>query len=151
MSVVSASLPSTNSSSLPQSLTAAAVESEEHNHRLTTFWKSVIIALTIAGILVTMNQVFFWNLFNMAVLTNAFLYMLTACFVPIVFIVQPLRKATAGERPGVPWYDVLFLLAFMGCAGFFAFHGVDIAEFGWAFVSPASATVISYIFWALIV
>ncbi|WIV43947.1 MULTISPECIES: TRAP transporter permease [Glutamicibacter] len=151
MSVVSASLPSTNSSSLPQSLTAAAVESEEHNHRLTTFWKSVIIALTIAGILVTMNQVFFWNLFNMAVLTNAFLYMLTACFVPIVFIVQPLRKATGGERPGVPWYDVLFLLAFMGCAGFFAFHGVDIAEFGWAFVSPASATVISYIFWALIV
>ncbi|MEU5839815.1 TRAP transporter permease [Streptomyces diacarni] len=168
MSVSSASLSETTSESALESLADASAEADEHNYRLTGFWKAVIVTLTVAGIMLTMNQVFFWNLFDVAVLTNAFLYMLTACFVPIVFIVQPLRKvssrraegrrpnelmqeATAGERPGVPWYDVVLMLAFMGCALFFAFHGVDIAEFGWAFVAPISATIVSYVFWALIV
>lgn len=153
MSVASTPLPSAPSTA-SQPLAAAPGEAEDRNFRLTPFWKSVVIALTVAGILVTLNQVFFWNLFNVAVLTNAFLYLLAACFVPIVFIVQPLRKPGAPgaeARRGVPWYDVAFMLLFMGCALFFAFHGVDIAEFGWAFVAPASATAISYVFWALIV
>lgn len=50
------------------------------------------MVLTVAGILLTMNQVFFWNLGGLAVLTNSFLYLLVACFVPVVFIVTPLRK-----------------------------------------------------------
>lgn len=169
MSVIPASNPAvSHSTPTPDSLAAASAEADEHNGRLTGFWKSVIVALTIAGILLTMNQVFFWNLFNISVLTNSFLYMLTACFVPIVFIVQPLRKvstrraegrrpndvmrdATTGQRPGVPWYDVVFIFSFIGCTAYFAFHGVDIAEFGWAFISPVTATIISYVFWALIV
>ena len=63
----------------------------DHNPRLTPLWRVVIIVLTVAGILLTMNQVFFWNLGDLAVLTNSFLYLLMACFVPIVFIVNPLR------------------------------------------------------------
>ena len=149
-------------------LLSASGEADDHNIRLTLFWKVVIVALTTLGILLTMNQVFFWNLFDMAMLTNSFLYLLTACFLPIVLIVQPLRKvsktraegrrpneeiveATAGQRPGVPWYDVLLILTYLGCAVYFAVNGVNIAEFGWSFVSPITATVISYVFWLLVV
>jgi TRAP transporter 4TM/12TM fusion protein len=140
----------------------------DHNPRLTPFWKGVIIALTVAGILLTMNQVFFWNLFDLSLLTGAFLYLLMAAFLPIVLIVQPLRKqpispAVVGEAHpedrqapaqhatrGVPWYDVLLLLIFIGCSIYFAMNSVNIANYGWAFVSPPTATVLSYVVWLLV-
>lgn len=149
-------------------LLPASAEADDHNIRLTPFWKIVIVSLTLFGIMLTMNQVFFWNLFDLAVLTNSFLYLLTASFLPIVLIVQPIRKvrrtrpeglrsndeledANCGQNPGVPWYDVLLILLFVGCAAYFASNGVNIAEFGWAFVAPVGATVLSYLFWLLVV
>ncbi|HEY4616015.1 MAG TPA: TRAP transporter permease, partial [Citricoccus sp.] len=137
----------------------------ERNPRLTPGWTAAVVVLTVAGILLTMNQVFFWNLGGLAVLTNSFLYLLVACFVPVVFIVTPLRKpadatvtsALPGpggpERParrGVPWYDVALIALTLTVCGYFAAHGVQIKEFGWEYVAPPSATVLSVVFWALI-
>lgn len=154
---------------LPESVPPASPAVGENNPRLTPFWKSVIIVLTILGVLLTMNQVFFWNLFGLAVLTNSFLYLLAACFLPIVLIVHPLRKAAtahadpgqasepdssqpgSSQGPGVPWYDVALILLFIGSAAYFSVNGVNIAEYGWAFVSPVTATVFSYVFWVLVV
>ena len=77
-----------------------------------------MIVLTVVGVLLTMNQVFFWNVGGVTIPTNSFLYLLIAVFVPIVFIVTPIRKRAPGsaarQRRGVPWYDVLLLLAVMG-------------------------------------
>lgn len=146
----------------------ASVEGSAHNPRLTLFWRIVIVALTVFGIVLTMNQVFFWNLFDLTLLTNSFLYLITASFVPIVLIVQPIGKvrqkraegerpyqeiedATRGQRLGVPWYDVALILAFVACAVYFSANGVNISEFGWAYVAPATATVASFLFWAIMV
>lgn len=130
------------------------ITAESENPRLTRFWKSVVIILTLLGLILTMNQVFFWNLFGVTLLTNTFLYLLVMFFVPILFIVMPAKRSVAihdDEGPvGVPWYDVVLLMAFMSCAAYFAWHGVDIHEYGWAFVAPVSATVVSVIFWGLI-
>ena len=83
--------------------------------RLTPFWRSLVIVLTVVGVLLTMNQVFFWNVGGVTIPTNSFLYLLIAVFVPIVFIVTPIRKHAPGsaarQRRGVPWYDVLLVLA----------------------------------------
>lgn len=128
-----------------------ATENDPVNARLTAPWRTVIVSLTVLGLLITMNQVFFWNLFDLAVLTNSFLYLLSVCFLPIVLIVQPLRKTPhAWAKPGVPWYDVVLLLIFIGSGVYFAVNGVNIAEYGWAFVSPVTATVLSYVFWLLV-
>src|SRR5699024_7785666 len=107
----------------------------------------------------------FWNLGGLAVLTNSFLYLLVACFVPVVFIVTPLRKpadaaATSAppgprrpgrpERRGVPWYDVALIALTLTVCGYFAANGVQIKEYGWEYVAPPLATVLSVVFWALI-
>ena len=123
--------------------------------RLTPFWRTTLIVLTVVGILLTMNQVFFWNVGGVTVPTNSFLYLLIAVFVPIVFIVTPVRKHVTGEgaapvRRGVPWYDVLLILAVVGTSVYFAVHGIEIQEYGWQFMAPTLATVLSFVFWALI-
>lgn len=82
------SLESPNEDDMQQLIATTATR----NHRLTRFWSAVVIVLTVVGILLSMNQVFFWNLGGLAILTNAYLYLLLACFLPIVFIVWPLRK-----------------------------------------------------------
>ena len=148
---------------------------QDRNPRLTPLWRVIIIALTVAGILLTMNQVFFWNLGDLAVLTNTFLYLLIACFVPLVFVVTPLRKRTEPEGAvdiadssgasgssvvhatgpdadsrGVPWYDVLLILVTLATCGYFAVNGVQIQEYGWQFIAPPVATVLSFVFWLII-
>lgn len=152
----------------PTELTPASVENVEVNTRLTPFWKGAVVALALLGIVLTMNQVFFWNLFGLTLLTNSFLYLLCACFLPIVLIVQPLRKvtpqrsegsrppevqsrasATAG-RPGVPVYDVILILALMVMSVYFAYYGEEITAHGWSFIAPTLATVFSFLYWALI-
>lgn len=140
-----------DSLAVPQAGAAGDTENDPVNARLTTPWRIVIVVLTLLGLLITMNQVFFWNLFDLAVLTNSFLYLLSVCFLPIVLIVQPLRKTPqAWAKPGVPWYDVVLLLIFIGSGIYFAVNGINIAEYGWAFVSPVTATVLSYVFWLLV-
>ncbi|HBH55706.1 MAG TPA: C4-dicarboxylate ABC transporter [Kocuria sp.] len=122
--------------------------------RLTPFWRSLVIVLTVVGVLLTMNQVFFWNVGGVTIPTNSFLYLLIAVFVPIVFIVTPLRKHAPGsaarQRRGVPWYDVLLVLAVVGTSVYFAVHGIEIQEYGWQYMAPTLATVLSFVFWALI-
>lgn len=150
-------------------LAPASVENVDVNARLTPFWQAVIVGLTILGILLTMNQVFFWNLFGISLLTNSFLYMLCAFFLPIVLIVQPLWKvqpkrpegsrppseqanaSAASGRPGVPIYDVglILLLVVMSC--YFALHGEEITAHGWTFIAPQIATVFSFLYWVLII
>lgn len=143
------------------------------NPRLTHFWSVVVIALTVIGVLLSMNQVFFWNLGGLAILTNSYLYLLLACFLPIVFIVWPLHKtkdpesegedgaeaagqaessptAQARPRTGVPWYDCLVVVATILTCGYFALNGVEIQEYGWEFIAPTTATVLSFVLWLVV-
>ncbi|MEW1964856.1 TRAP transporter permease [Micrococcus sp. NPDC078436] len=154
---------------------ANAVTSQ--NPRLTPFWIAVTVVLTVLGVLVTMNQVFFWRLGGVTLLQNAFLYLLLACFLPIVFIMTPAVKPKTrqddvaegtppgtgalrileaegmlqAQRRGVPLYDVVLMLLVVASCLYFAVNGVDIQQYGWEWNSPTIATVLAVVFWALIV
>lgn len=146
-----------------------------HNPRLTPFWSVLTVVLTVLGVLVTMNQVFFWNLGGVSLLQNSFLYLLLACFLPIVFIVTPGTKKRVKRRDpafapppgegalpimeasdttrsprGVPFVDVVLMVLMAVCCLYFAANGVDIQEYGWEWNSPVVATVLSVVFWVLI-
>lgn len=137
---------------------------EPPNLRLTLFWKVITGVLTVIGILVTMNQVFFWQLFGLSIPTNSFLYLLGAAFFPIVFIVFPLWKArdksngqdgpghvgNRDSRTGVPFYDVILAVLISGVSVWFASHGNDISYFGWSMVAPTTATVLGIVYWTFI-
>ncbi len=108
-----------------------------------------MIAATLAGIGLTMNQVFFWQLGGLSIPTNSFLYLLLMVFLPLVFIAWPVTAHSGGER-GVPWYDILLIVVTAGTCLYFALHGIDIQEFGWEYVPPAEATVLSFVLWFVV-
>ncbi|MET3951396.1 TRAP transporter permease [Arthrobacter sp. UYEF36] len=135
--------------------------------RITPFWRVAVIALTVVGVLLAMNQVFFWNLFGLSLLTNSYLYLVLACFLPVVFIVNPLRKTPLTEeieatqeddaQPAAPargssvrWYDIILMLISAGVCLYFAFNGTQIKNFGWEYMAPAPATVAAFVLWAVV-
>ena len=155
----------------------AMLPPEKPNPRLTTFWKAAVIFLTLLGIGGTINQVFFLNLFGLSLNTNQFLYLIAACFLPIVLIVKPLLKTELSDdeegssekrrqknaqrrlkierrhreaKPGVPLYDVALILVFFYASYYFTIHGKEISEFGWSLIAPRQATVLSFAYWALV-
>ena len=164
---------------LPVSTLATPGSGTEHtadNPRLTPLWTAATVVLTFLGVLLTMNQMFFWNLGGVALINNAFMYLLLACFVPVLFIVTPARKPRLGDgiqgrtpppgeeglelqehtaarssHRGVPLYDVALMAITIVCCLYFAANAVDIQEYGWEWNAPVVATALSVLFWALIV
>lgn len=141
-----------------------AEEAQKADPRLTPLWRAVVVVLTMLGVLVAMNHVFYWNLFGYTMLPSQFLYIITALFVSVAFIVHPVKKRKELEaitdrqvsndplpaRPGVPWYDVLLVLLTLFSGGYFAVNAVEITEYGWAWVPPGFAVVMSFVVWALV-
>jgi TRAP transporter 4TM/12TM fusion protein len=135
--------------------------------RITPFWRTAVIALTVLGVLLAMNQVFFWNLFGLSLLTNSYLYLVMACFLPVVFIVNPLRKTPLTEKieathtddkqsasgdggAAVRWYDIVLMLVSAMVCLYFAFNGAEIKNFGWEYMAPAPATLAAFALWAIV-
>lgn len=115
--------------------------------RVTPFWKAVVVLSTLTGILLAMNQVFFWQIGGDSLLTKSFLYYTLAAFLPIVFIVVPIRRSHSGRK--LPSYDVLLaLLALIVCL-YFGYNAESIITYGWTFNAPEVATTFSFILWAL--
>lgn len=127
----------------------AALAETDRNPRLTRLWSTVMIAATLFGVVLTMNQVFFWQLGGISVPTNSFLYLLLMAFLPLVFIAWPANSRTQTSA-GVPWYDVVLVLITVGACLYFALHGIDIQEFGWEYVPPPEATVLSFVLWLVV-
>lgn len=129
-------------------------DTAQRNPRLTWFWRTVVITLTVIGIILSMNQVFFWNLGGLAILTNTYLYLLLACFLPIVYIVWPLQKenddVARTKAAGVPWYDAGIAVLTVASCLYFAVNGVDIQEYGWEFIPPLPATILSFVLWGIV-
>ncbi|SMY11701.1 TRAP transporter permease [Brevibacterium jeotgali] len=116
--------------------------------RVTLPWKVVIVGLTLAGVLVAMNQIFFWNPGGLSLLRNAYLYYVLAAFLPIVFLVFPAARRQRG-RP-LPLYDIALAAVALVVCVFFGYNGENIVNLGWDYASPALGTVASFVLWALV-
>ncbi|WP_104128294.1 TRAP transporter permease [Cryobacterium sp. Y57] len=118
------------------------------NDRLNTYWKCVIAGFTVVGVLVAMNQAFFWNPFGFSLIRNGYLYYILACFLPLVFLTLPAHKKAKQKRPA--WYDVtLFLLTTVVCV-YFGINAENIVNLGWDFMAPFAAQVSSLILWVVV-
>lgn len=109
-------------------------------------WKIVIVALTVAGVLLTASQVFFWTPFGRTLLTNEYLYLILAIFLPIIFITRPVTNNTRGP---LPWYDIVLAGLVMALNLFFAVNAQNIINFGWDYAGPYISIVLAYAHWLI--
>lgn len=109
-------------------------------------WATTIVALTVIGVLLTASQVFFWSPIGRTLLTNEYLYLVLAIFLPIVFITQPISGKSTGR---LPWYDIVLAGLAMALNLYFAINAQNVINFGWDYAAPNVAIVIAYAHWLL--
>lgn len=108
----------------------------------------IFILLTLASVLLAINQLFNLQFFaGIVVLEGMYLYLLAAFFLAATYLIFP----AIGE-PGahVPWYDWALALAAFAVGGYFAATAETGLSEGWEFAPPDEARWISVVFWLLI-
>ncbi|MHA7141559.1 TRAP transporter permease [Arthrobacter sp. Sr33] len=128
--------------------------------RLNGPWRAVVVVFTVLGILLSMNQVFFWDLFGVTLLTHAYLYYMLTCFLAIAFIIFPASKSVTlpaaddgvGPRPrpaALAWYDIVLFAATLVVTVYFGVNAETILNLGWDYAAPPLAAVFSVVLWGL--
>ncbi|MCH2395540.1 MULTISPECIES: TRAP transporter permease [Oceanibaculum] len=111
--------------------------------------RTVFVILTLAAVLLSVNQLFNLQLFGLVVLDNRYLYSLAGIFLCLTYIVFPLRGK--GDVQGaVPWYDILLGALSLAVAGYFVWTGEEALSAGWEYAAPQTAMILSFVFWVLI-
>ncbi|MDM7946544.1 MAG: TRAP transporter fused permease subunit [Oceanibaculum nanhaiense] len=111
--------------------------------------RTIFVILTLAAVLLSVNQLFNLQLFGIVILDNRYLYSLAGIFLCLTFIVFPLRGK--GSAPSaVPWYDILLGALSLTVAGYFIWTGEEALSSGWEYAAPQTAMILSFVFWILI-
>lgn len=104
---------------------------------LSSFWRTVIITFTLAGILIAILQIFLIY----PLIENAYLYWLMVFFLPPVFIFFP--AAANAPRTKVPFYDVVLFFLALVFSIYLALQAWNITLKGWAFLAPLHLSIMS--------
>lgn len=115
--------------------------------RINKFWKALIVTLTLVGIFLTLNQIFFWNFLGVSLITSAYLYLTLACFLSIVFLIYPFSKKHGQKK--VPFYDIVLFFITIVVTIYFAINAENIINFGWDYKAPGIASVFSVVLWII--
>jgi TRAP transporter 4TM/12TM fusion protein len=122
---------------------------EQRYRRLSPVWRGVMIAATLASILLALNQLLNLGFFvGKVLLGTAYLYWLCALLTGCVFILVPATKRA--RRDGVPWYDAALYLATVAVFAYYALHAHRILTEGWEFAAPKLAIWVAYAGWLLL-
>jgi TRAP transporter 4TM/12TM fusion protein len=116
-------------------------------NRLTPFWKAIVFIMTLIGVLLAINQVFYLKAFGFNPIDNAYLYYILASFLPLAFLIFPIKKSL--KTNGVPWYDIVLFLFSLVVAVYFGLNGEKIITMGWEYTAPMLPTVFSVALWVL--
>ncbi|MEQ8805748.1 MAG: TRAP transporter fused permease subunit [Rhodospirillales bacterium] len=119
-------------------------------HRtLPPLWRAVVIALTTAACLLSVNHIFNLGfLTGHVLLDNQYQYALVGLLVPIVFLIFP---ATAkGDMNRIPWWDAVLAVLFFATVLFFFVQGEHIVDKGWEMGAPQAETWAGYLLWLMV-
>ncbi|MEL3888696.1 TRAP transporter fused permease subunit [Ferrovibrio sp. MS7] len=109
--------------------------------------------LTVAAILLVLNQQFNLALFSGIVfIDNLYLFLLAAFTLPLVFLAYPPKTGIEkrGLILGVPAYDWLLAIVVAAALIWFSFKSNAILGEGWEFAAPMPAKILGFVLWVLI-
>jgi TRAP transporter 4TM/12TM fusion protein len=116
---------------------------------LSPFPRFCSIALTVFG---TASAIIY--LFNIGVsvwgeyvVGTAYLHLILAMFLPLVFFYIPLNPLS---RKKLPWYDVLLIVLSFVCPFYFFLHGENILSGAWEVAPPQLPFILGIAIWAAV-
>jgi TRAP transporter 4TM/12TM fusion protein len=127
--------------------TAAA--SERRHRSLPLGWRIVVGAAGFVAVVVSLNKILNLGfLAGVTLLDNAYLYLLCALLVGLVFLFLPATARASRDR--VPWYDALLYVLSVLVFGYFALNANRILQEAWEFMAPTPAVAIAGLGWLLL-
>ncbi len=137
-------------------LKTEADDVEDHEvaryRRLPSFWMGICLFLTVATILLAINQLFHLGFFKLTidkVLVNSrYMYLLCGVTVSMLFLIMPATKNAS--RDSVPWYDVLIFIGTLALTGYYVFFAEASLDEAWEYNPPVHGQYVSLIMWAVI-
>jgi TRAP transporter 4TM/12TM fusion protein len=123
---------------------------EDLAYRTLPAWLQAVFAiLTLATMVLVLNQQFNLRLFNITLVENRYLFLLAAATLPLVFLAYPWRPQAARSRL---WLGIDIGLGLLTAAalGWFTLKAETILGEGWEFAAPAMAKILGGVLWLLI-
>lgn len=114
------------------------------NERLNRFWKAIVVTSTLVGIFLSINRLFYLDLFGFVPIENSYLYYLLATFMPIAFLIFPANKKSPTP---IRWYDAVLFGISLVIIIYFGLNGERIILEGWDWHAPVIATIFSILLW----
>ncbi len=108
----------------------------------------ILTVLSLAGILVTIYQIFHLSPFGFMIMDNSFLYVLLALYLPQTFWFFPMLKKA---NRSFFWIDVVLSFLSFVIPLYFAWQGYTIIERGWGYFAPIEINIMAIILWALVI
>jgi TRAP transporter 4TM/12TM fusion protein len=107
----------------------------------------LLVVLTLAGVALSVHQLFNLQLFGIVFIEGRYLYLLAGVFLALVFLCF---SATRHGTDAVPWWDyVLAVASIVVCGYFVATADVSLDE-GWEYAPPEAARYVSVALWLLV-
>jgi TRAP transporter 4TM/12TM fusion protein len=104
------------------------------------FW--VAFALTTAGLLISVNQVFHLGLGDFRPISTAYYYLIIGLFVGVGYLAFPARKGDPAAR----WYDWVLVALVAGSSFWMASRAQFIIDRGWNLEAPLEGTLIAGVY-----
>ncbi len=120
---------------------------ENRSKRLHGVTYAVVAALTVAGLSLSINQIFNLGAFGFRPVSTAYYYLMIGLFGAVGYLTFAARKADAA---GARWYDWLLGGALLGISVWLAVNAQPIIDQGWNMAAPGYAAVIAAVYIALI-
>lgn len=120
---------------------------EARSKRLTgaAFW--VTFVLSVAGLVLSVNQVFNLQLGGFKPISTAYYYMMIGLFGAIGFMAFPARKS---HKDRVRWFDWLLAAAILGLSLWIAWRAQEIIDRGWNTSGPQEAVIVAGLYVMLV-
>lgn len=114
-------------------------------------WHAIVVAMVVAALALTVYQLFnLGSRVGWVMLDLAYLGLLLALLMPVVFLVFPMRAADK-HLASPPLYDVALFAVSVALGCYLAWSADDAVEGGWEYLSPDHARWISFVLWALMI
>ncbi len=129
---------------MPDKTTAAE---ESRSRLLSGPLRAVFVGLTLAAVVLSINQLFNLQLFGFVVIEGRYLFLLAGVFLCLAFLVFPANRSMARR---VPWFDLVLAALSLLVSGYFVWTAEVSLEEGWEYAPPEAARWLSLVFWLLI-
>ena len=100
---------------------------------LSGWLKVYFLCATTAGIVTALYQLFHLDFLG-TLMGSAYYFLLLTCFLPLVFLLYPLRGQALAHRP--PVYDLVFSLLALAANLYFTLHAEEMSAMGWEMDAP---------------